>query len=86
MHRLISEYIAACTHVTLMYWIYRIHVTGIYSVPSDTIYFFLVFHPLCHAATLIFSGEPVVLYRRRKKLARKKKGYAAQLFRRLPAW
>lgn len=56
------------------------------SVPSDTIYFFLVFHPLCHAATLIFSGEPVVLYRRRKKLARKKKGYAAQLFRRLPAW
>lgn len=40
---------------------------------------------LRHAATLIFSREPVALYcRRKKKLAQKKKGYAAQLFRRLP--
>lgn len=74
MLELVWESCIRSNRVTLMYWIYRVQrYKYINSALSDAIYFFLVLHPLRHAATLIFSGEPAALYRRRKKTCTEEK-------------
>lgn len=72
-HYLMSEYISVLEscHINVLD-ILHARYRYINSAPSDAIYFFLGLHPLRHAATLIFSGEPVALYRHRKKHGRKK--------------